>query len=81
MLGKKVRCTITGFTGIATAEIKYINGCMQYQIQPEGLQENGSPIKSLWVDKGQLEIVVEGDVSKENDIGGPPPANLPHFGK
>ena len=82
MLGKKVRCTITGFTGIAISKIEYINGCVQYSIQPKKLQKDGSPVKSVWFDVGQLEIVDEEKASVEwKDTGGPTPSSVPHFGR
>lgn len=34
-LGQKVKCVVTGFTGIATARIEYLNGCMQILVSPK----------------------------------------------
>jgi hypothetical protein len=52
-IGDKVKDTITGLEGMAVAKIIYMNGCIQYEIQPKGLKD-GKIIKSAWVDEGQL---------------------------
>lgn len=55
-LGDKVMDVITGFTGVATARIEYINGCVRYEVQPDKLKD-GKPIEAIWVDSQQLKIV------------------------
>lgn len=57
-LGQRVRDEITGFEGIATARAEYLNGCIQYCVQPKGL-EKGQIIESQYIDQGQLKIVKE----------------------
>lgn len=52
-LGDQVKDTITGLEGTAVAKIFYMNGCIQYEVQPKGLKD-GTIIKSVWVDEGQL---------------------------
>ncbi len=56
MLGKKVKDKITGFTGVAVAECKYINGCLCYEVRPERLKD-GCMLKTEWIDVQQLELV------------------------
>lgn len=52
-LGDQVKDTITGLEGTAVARIKYMNDCVQYEVQPKGLKD-GTIIKSVWIDEGQL---------------------------
>jgi hypothetical protein len=63
-LGQRARDTITGFEGIATSRVEYLNGCIQYCIRPTQL-EKGEMIESQYIDEGQLEIVKE---EKDIDI-------------
>ena len=82
MLGKKVRDTVTGVTGIAIAKIEYMNGCVQYNIQPKVVKD-GVAAEARWVDVGQLELVKvrKAASAKPGDTGGPPPKTVPHFGR
>lgn len=57
-LGQRVRDEITGFEGTATARAEYLNGCIQYCVQPTEL-EKGQMIESQYIDVGQLKIVKE----------------------
>lgn len=34
-LGQRLRDRVTGIEGIATSKVEYLNGCVQYCIQPE----------------------------------------------
>ncbi|MBA7661254.1 hypothetical protein ES703_69269 [subsurface metagenome] len=69
-LGDKVKDTITGLEGTAVAKIWYMNGCIQYEVQPKGLKD-GTIIKSVWIDEGQL-IVKKAKIKieKEKPPGG-----------
>ncbi len=49
---------ITGFEGIVTAKAEYLNGCIQYCVQPTEL-EKGRMIESQYIDVGQLIIISE----------------------
>lgn len=73
-LGSKVRDTITGFEGIATARAEYLNGCVRILIQPQRLDKDGKIIESEWIDQVQLEAV---KAKKENatDVTGGPVSN------
>ena len=55
-LGDKVEDTITDFKGTAIAKAIYLNGCIQYLVQPKELKDK-EIIKSEWIDEGQLEGV------------------------
>lgn len=64
-LGDRVKDRITGFMGIITAECKYLNGCVSFQIRPEGLHEE-ELIKSEWIDEKQLVLMeMERSISGE----------------
>lgn len=79
ILGSKVRDRVTGFEGIATARIKYLNGCIQYCVEPVVDKEGKMP-KSHYIDFGQLEIIkisaAEDEKAKEKAPGGVMP-NVP----
>ena len=57
-LGQTVRDKVTGFKGIAITKCKYLNGCIQYSIQPR-VNDNGEIPKDQWIDEQQLEIIKE----------------------
>lgn len=72
MLGKKVKHVITGLVGIATARIEYLNGCVQYQIQPK-IVKDGVPATAQWYDQEQVELVHKKKPAKKKmpTTGGP----------
>ena len=62
-LGQRVRCTVTGFEGIATTRVEWLNGCTQYLVKPPAVQKDGEPLKmpdGAYLDDQQLELVDEG---------------------
>jgi hypothetical protein len=75
-LGQSCRDTITGFTGIAIAKVKYITGCDKVELQPKQ-KEDGTVPESTWVDVNRVEVldepVVKLGTSKDKGAG-----NLPH---
>ena len=80
-LGNEVRCRVTGFTGIATAEVKYLSGCVQFHVRPKVTEEKPATFpEGIYLDVGMLEFVGVGvAVETEEDPGGPkdntPPGN------
>ena len=48
-LGSEVRHIITGFTGIATARCEYLNGCVQYCVQPRELDKDGKMQEAMYM--------------------------------
>lgn len=62
-LGTKVKDSITGFVGFATARCEYINGCVQFEITPEELKD-GIPQKEYWLDEQRVESIEE-EVTKK----------------
>lgn len=71
ILGKKYRCTISGFEGTATGVRFILNGTEQISIQPRGTDPAVHP-KSLSIDSGQCELIVPPvPVAAAPRVGGP----------
>lgn len=71
-LGDRVKDKITGFEGIAISKVIHINGCIRYEVKPQGLKD-GKTIESEWIDETQITVkskVKERKV-KEDEPGGP----------
>ena len=58
MLGKLLRCKITGFEGIAVSKVEYLNGCIQYCLKPKTI--DGKMPEGEYIDIQQLEVVGDG---------------------
>ena len=71
-LGKKVKDKVTGFTGIATSRIEYLNGCVQYCVKPK-VDKDGKSRDGEWFDDAQLEVIGDGIAIKKDPDGGPIP--------
>jgi hypothetical protein len=52
-MGVHLKDVITGFKGVVTARIEYINKCVQYQLQPTSVR-NGIYPASKWIDEEQV---------------------------
>ena len=52
-LGSKVKDKITGFKGVAVARCVYLNGCVQFEVEPLELKD-GVPQKSFWLDEPRV---------------------------
>ena len=70
-LGQTVRCIVTGFMGIATSRLEYLNGCIQYCVKPP-VKENKAD-DGMYIDHQQLEVVDDGICEKitPKKTGGP----------
>ena len=71
-LGDKVKDTITGVTGIATARCTYLNGCDHIGFQRPYKDDKIPDI--IWVDLPQVEVVgrkTVKKVKKTRKVGGP----------
>lgn len=55
LIGYPVKCLVTGFTGIVTARIEYLNGCLQYCVKPKSHKDNKDE-EGLYIDASQLII-------------------------
>ncbi len=75
MLGKMLRCRITGFEGIATARVEYLNGCIQYCLKPK-MVDSKMPegeyidVHRIWRRPHQLELVGDGLMFVVDPTGG-----------
>ncbi|RIV20378.1 hypothetical protein DYU11_20215 [Fibrisoma montanum] len=67
-LGQKVRCIVTGFTGIAISKVEYLNGCVQYCVKPPVVDNKSAD--GEYIDQQQLEVVDDGVAVKKNNTGG-----------
>lgn len=70
-LGDKVKDRISGFTGIVTADYKYLNGCHRYQVDPDHLDKDEKVIEGKVFDGEQLVVVQAGVVAPMTPTGGP----------
>lgn len=61
MLGSKVRDSVTGFEGVATAKHEYLNGCVRYSVEPP-IGYDGKLPEAQTFDVQRL-VVVEADVA------------------
>ena len=69
-LGDKVRCKITGFTGIVVARTEFLNGCVQCDILPKGDKKNKMP-EANGIDQQSLEVIKsKKKVEKKEDANG-----------
>lgn len=68
-LGQKVRCIVSGYEGIATARVEYLNGCIQYCVA--GRSVDNKPGETVYIDHAQLELAGEGVNVDAKDTGGP----------
>ncbi len=75
-LGSKVRDKVTGFTGIATAKIEYLNGCIQICIKPPVGENNIMPDVE-YVDIDQIEILEEEKITFLKKLTGGPQRDCP----
>lgn len=67
-LGKKVRDIVTGFEGIAVAEVKYLNGCLQYGVKPKAADNKMPDV--IYIDVQQLETINDGVSVAQKETGG-----------
>jgi hypothetical protein len=54
VLGDHVKDSVTGFQGMIVARTQWLFGCKRAEVQPQRLDDTGSPVKSLWFDEAQL---------------------------
>jgi hypothetical protein len=55
-LGDVVKDRISGFKGVATCRLEYLNGCVRWQVSPQELHD-GKPVDSHYFDDEQLETI------------------------
>jgi len=67
-VGQQVRDVVTGFEGIATSKVEYINGCTQFGVQPKAV--DGKFPEAVYLDHQRLQLVGEGPAMPSSDTGG-----------
>jgi hypothetical protein len=72
-LGDKVRDTVTGFTGIATARVEYISGCVRYAVTPQ-VGEDNKMLDAQYCDWQTMVVLEEAKPVRMARTGGPHPA-------
>lgn len=65
-LGTQVRDRVTEFQGTITSRIEYLNGCLQYCVEPK-LDKDGKARDHKYIDEGQLKFLM----SRADDLRGP----------
>lgn len=61
-LGDKVKDRVSGFEGVAIARTVWLNGCVRWTIQPDGLDKDGKLREANTFDDHQLEVVIHSHV-------------------
>jgi hypothetical protein len=70
-LGQKCKDEITGFQGVITARIEYLNGCIRYAVQSNKRTAEGKIIED-YIDEEQLiSMEPKKKTNKINRPGGP----------
>jgi len=70
-LGDKVRCKVTGFEGIATSRIEFLNGCVQYGVAPKIKEGENKMPEEVGIDSQSLEVIEEREEDlADEDVGG-----------
>ena len=69
-LGSEIRDCVTGQTGIATARVEYLNGCVQYCLRPR-IRKDGKVPEAIYIDSVQVEVIGSGLNTEKKDTGGP----------
>ncbi len=73
-LGDVVRDKISGFTGVLTCRLLYLNGCVRWSVSPRILHD-AKLVDSQYFDEEQLEVVPgeEGISVVQRNTGGERP--------
>jgi hypothetical protein len=75
-LGNVLRDRITGFEGIATARVEYLNGCIQFCLKRK-IGADGKMPEAEYIDSQQLEFVGDGLAVVQTATGGVMPDTPP----
>lgn len=57
-LGSKVKCKVTGFSGVVTGRVQYLHAPKQYQVQSQTGPAGAYP-PSVWFAEKQLTHIVD----------------------
>lgn len=56
-LGWKVKDSITGMTGIATARAVFLFGCSRILVEPDKVGKDGKLLDTVWFDEQRIIVV------------------------
>jgi len=56
-LGEKVRDKVSGFKGTIIQRTEFLNGCIQYGVQPQGLDKDGKIRDAMGIDEQSIELI------------------------
>ena len=79
-LGGKVKDKISGLIGTAVYRTEYLNGCVQYGVQPK-LKKGGTEIANWSIDEEQLVSLEKPVKIKKSRTGGPTHKSYGMFSK
>lgn len=68
-LGDRVKDRVTGYEGIATARIEYLNKCVQYCVEAR-VGKDGKKPDGVYIDIDQLEVTKENAVEIDTEPTG-----------
>lgn len=68
-LGDEVKDRVSGFEGVAVARIEYLNGCVQFEVQPKINEKKELP-DTCYIDEQQLEIIKKNGKKEPKEVGG-----------
>lgn len=68
-LGDEVKDEVSGFQGIAVARTEYLNGCVQFEVQPKVNEKMELP-DSCFIDEQQLQIIEKNNKEDPEEAGG-----------
>jgi hypothetical protein len=69
-LGMKVMDVVTGFEGIVTAKVEYLNGCVQFCVKPEFNKKDRKYPEGEYIDSKQLVVIGKGVCREPKETGG-----------
>jgi hypothetical protein len=58
-LGAQVKDKVSGYVGIATSRVEYLNGCVQYGVRGKVDKDNKAP-EAVYIDEEQLVVFGKG---------------------
>ena len=65
-LGEEVKDKVSGFKGIATSRVEYLNGCIQYGVTPK-VEKHNKKVDTCYIDEDQLVVVSTGVNTKKKE--------------
>ena len=69
--GVEVKDKVSGVSGIINAASIWLNGCIQYSVQPKKEENKNTIPDSWWIDEQQIELIGDGINVKKASTGGP----------